>query len=135
MKKTLSRNLQGAFTSASSTTTYTSLWQPINSFEKYMIQVVWTGTPTANVSLVVSADPIPSLETFATAAAVAPTNYDTVSGSVTAATSVTISPSGSYIITYEVVASSANWVAVRWVNASSTATISAINFVGKGSLV
>lgn len=126
MRKYLQRNLIAAPIAVSSTTTYTSQWQVMDSFQSYGIQVVWTGTPTASVSLEVSMDPIPSLETFATASAEAPTNSDTVAGS-------TVAASGINIITYDNIETSANWVRVKWINASGTGTITSVNLVAKGS--
>lgn len=128
MKKYLQRSLKGSLGAVSSTTTYRSLYQPIDSFEKYMIQIVWTGTPTATVTLQVSADPILPLESYSTLDAAAPVNVDTVSSSSSSTVGVNI-------LTYEVLGSSGNWIGVKWVNASGTGTITAINFVGKGSLV
>ena len=128
MKKYLQRDLKGSLGAVSSTTTYKSEWQVIDSFERYMVQIVWTGSPVATVSLLVSADPIPSLETFASAAVIAPVNSDSVSSSST-------STSGKNIITYDVTATAGNWIALQWVNASGSGVIKSINFVGKGSLV
>ncbi len=133
MKKILFRDLKGDISTISGSATFLSLWQPLDAFEKYMIQVVYTGSPVASVSLVVSADKVLPLWDYASTAAAAPINYDTVSSSVISTASVSLSPSGSYIITYEVVASAASWVAVRIVNASGSGVVSAINFVGKGS--
>lgn len=128
MKKYLQRSIKGTLGAVSGTTTYTSLWQPIDSFEKYMIQIAWTGTPVADVSLLVSADPIPSLESFGSIAVIAPVVTDEVKDSETSTTGINV-------LTYENMATSGNWVALRWVNASGTGTITSVNFVGKGSLV
>lgn len=128
MKKYLQRNLKGSLSTVTGTNTYRSLWQTIDSFEKYMIQIAYTGAPSGTVTLSVSADPIPSLETFPNQDAVAPVNFDTVTNSST-------STDGKNIITYEVLATAGNWISVQWANTSGTGTITSINFVGKGSLV
>jgi DMSO/TMAO reductase YedYZ molybdopterin-dependent catalytic subunit len=128
MKKYLQRSIQGSLGAVSSTNTYVSSWQFVDSFERCMIQVVWTGTPVANVSVLISADPIPSIENYSSAAAAAPVNYDI-------ATSTTTSTSGKTILTYEITGTAANWIALQWVNVSGTGTIQSVNFVGKGSLV
>ncbi len=133
MRKTLQRSLLGSLGAVSGTTTYTSLWQTIDSFEHYMIQATWSGTPSAQVSLVCSADPIQT--GYTPLSSFAPTNFDYVANSQLSTTSVVVGPSGSYIVTYDVVVSGANWVAFQWVNASSTGTILSVNFVGKGSQV
>lgn len=126
MKKYLQRNLKGSLGAVSSTTTYISPYQRIDMFEKYMIQIAWTGTPTASVTLLVSADPVPS--TAVDPNTYAPTVTDTVANSST-------STAGISVITFEITATSGNFVALKWVNASGTGTITSINFVGKGSLV
>jgi hypothetical protein len=133
MRKYLQRSLLGSLGAVSGTTTYKSLWQPIPSFNSFLIQVIFTGTPVANISLVQSADQFEP--GYVDIASYAPVNYDYISGSTVAASSVVLSPSGSYIVTYEVVACDANSIAVQWVNASSTGTITAINFVAKGKQV
>lgn len=125
MKKYLQRSIKGTLGAVSSTTTYTTPWQTMDAFERCMIQIVWTGTPTANVSVLVSADPINNLESYTTAPA--PVNFDIATGT-------TIATTGKTIITYEVTGTGANWIALQWVNASGTGTITAVNFVGKGSL-
>lgn len=127
MKKYLQRSIKGSLGAVSGTNTYTSVFQPIDSFEKYMIQIAWTGTPTANITLLVSADPVPSLQTIDLATYV-PTVTDTVLNSTQAT-------AGINVVTYEITATSGNWVALKWVNASGTGTITSVNFVGKGSLV
>lgn len=133
MKKSLSRNLIGTLSSVSGAAIYQSLWQPIDDLNHYMIQVVWSGTPVADVSLVISADPIEF--GYVPLATLAPTNYDFKSGTTIATSGVVLSPSGSYMITYEVTTSDENWVSVYWSNASSSGTITSINFSGKGSQV
>lgn len=133
MRKVLSSSLLGSLGAVSGTTTYRSNWQPIDSFEHYMVQIVWTGTPVATVSLVVSADPI--LNRNKPVETQVPTNFDYVSGSQVSTGSVVVGPSGSYIVTYDVLTSSGNWIAVNWVNASGSGILTSINFVGKGSQV
>lgn len=128
MKKYLQRSILGSLGAVSGTNTYTTPWQFMDSFERCMIQVVWTGTPTANVSVLISADPIKKIETYQPLESAAPTNFDVATGTTTTTT-------GKTILTYEVTGTSANWIALQWVNASGTGTITAINFVGKGSLV
>lgn len=130
MRKYLQRNIKGSLGAVSSTTTYTSAWQTMDYFQTYGIQVVWTGTPTATVSILVSMDPVPPLGTYTGVAGgpstPQPVNYDTATGSA-------ITTVGSNIITYDNVQTAANWVAVQWVNASGTGTITSINLVAKGS--
>jgi len=133
MRKVLSSNLLGSLGAVTGSNTYLSNWQPIDSFEHYMVQIVFTGTPTATVALVVSADPVPGHLTPPSENA--PVNYDFVSNSQLSTASVSIGPSGNYIVTYDVLTSSGNWIAVRWANASGSGTITSINFVGKGSQV
>lgn len=128
MKKYLQRSLKGTLGAVSGTTTYTTPWQFMDMFERCMIQIVWTGTPVANVSVLISADPIASIETYEPLASAAPTNFDIASGTTTAT-------AGKTILTYEITGTSANWISLQWVNASGTGTIQSINFVGKGSLV
>ncbi len=136
MKKYLQRSLLQAPIAVSGANTYKSLWQPIDMFNQYMIQVVWTGTPSAILSVIVSADPVPSLETYNPLTSAAPRYYDNITNSITQVSAIPLSASGDYIVTYEIYTSSANWAAVQWVNAGgSTATITAINFIGKGALV
>lgn len=133
MKKSLSRNLIGSLGAVSGATTYQSLWQPVDDLNHYMIQVVWTGTPTATVALMTSADPIEF--GYVPLSALAPTNYDYKSGTTVSTTGVTLSPSGKYMITYEIVTSTGNWISVQWTNTSGSGTISSINFAGTGSQV
>lgn len=127
MKKHLQRNLITAPVAVTGTNTYATAWQRVDSFDKYMIQVIWSGTPTATVSIKVSADPVPGIGA-GEAAATAPTNYDFVASS-------SLTTTGKNIITYEVTVTSANWIGVQWVNSSGTGTITAVNFVGKGAQV
>ncbi len=130
MRRVLSRSLLGSLGAVSGATVYKSLWQPIDSFEQYMIQLTFTGSPTANISLLISADPV--THNFVPIDNNQPVNYDYASGSTLAASSVSVGPSGSLIVTYEVTTSSANWVAVEWNNASGSGVVTSINFVGKG---
>lgn len=95
----------------------------MDAFDSYMIQIAWTGTPVANVSLLISADHIDDI-----IAGQQPVVSDIVASS-------TISTSGKSVITYEVVKTSANWVAVQWANSSGSGTISSINLVAKGAMV
>ncbi len=133
MRKVLSHSLLGSLGAVSGSTIYRSTWQPIDSFDHYMVQVVWTGTPTAQVSLLVSADPVSS--GYVAQDVAAPKNYDIQQSSTVNTTTVPLSPSGQYIITYDVTVTSGNWAAVQWVNGSGSGTITAINFVGKGAQV
>lgn len=130
MRKYLQRNIKGSLGAVSSTTTYTSAWQTMDYFQTYGIQIAWTGTPVATVSLLVSMDPVPPLGTFTGVAGgpstPQPVNIDVVTGSA-------ISTSGIPIITYDNLQTAANWIAVQWVNASGTGTINSINLVAKGS--
>lgn len=128
MRKVIQRNLAPAPISVSSTNVYTSLWQPMDSFQSYMIQVVWSGTPSATLAVLVSSDPIPQLETFEPLSSAAPHNYDVSSGS-------TANAAGRNIVTYDCIQTAANWVAVQWTNVSGTGTITSINFVAKGSQI
>lgn len=128
MRKSLQRSIKGTLGAVSGTTVYTSAWQPIDSFQSYMIQIVWTGTPTATVVLLVSADPVPALETFRPITVAAPTNYDVAANSST-------TTAGKTILTYDCIATAANWVGVQWTNASGTGTIQSVNLVAKGSQV
>jgi|SRR6516164_4857089 hypothetical protein len=128
MKKWLQRSIQGSLGAVTGTNTYITPWQFMDSFERCMIQIVWTGTPVANVSVLISADPINSPESYASIAAAAPVNFDI-------AANTTTSTSGKTILTYEITGTAANWIALQWANTSGTGTITSINFVGKGSLV
>ena len=128
MRKSLQKSMLGSLGAVSSTTTYTTAAVPMDAFNGYMIQIVWSGTPTATITLEVSADPIPDLNYgfSGTAALPQPTNYDTVASS-------SASTTGILIKTYDVTATAGNWVRLKWVNASGTGTITSINFAGKGS--
>lgn len=133
MRKGLSKSMLGSLGAVSSTTTYSTIFQPVDSFNSYMIQIVWSGSPTATVYLDISADPVPSLAYDAVLDSFPqPTNFDR-----TLLTGV--STSGVSIITFDISGSDngsgANWVRLSWVNASGTGTITSINFVGKGAMV
>ena len=126
MKKSLQRDIKGSLGAVTGANAYTSLWTPIDSFQSYMIQIVWTGTPTASITLLTSADPIPPLETYSSLAAAAPVIYDVVANS-------SKSTSGINIVTYDNIQTAANWVALQWTNASGSGTITSVRLVGKGS--
>lgn len=134
MRKHLSRSLLGSLGAVVGPSLHKSLWQPIDSFESYIVQVVFTGSPVGNMSLLVSADPV-DLGNGENIPTIAPVNYDKVSNSQIAMASVTTGPSGSFIVTYEVVKSSGNWIAVYFELGSGSGVITSINFVGKGSMV
>lgn len=128
MKKYIQRNLAPTSIAVSGTNTYTSLWQTVDSFNTYGIQINWSGTPAAVVNILTSMDPIPDLFTFEPMSSAAPQHYDVSTGS-------SISTSGINVITYDNVSTAANWIAVQWVNSSGTGTITSINLVAKGAQV
>ena len=133
MRKILTNSLLGELGIVEDANVYISPWQKIDSFNSYSIQVTFTGTPVANVSLVVSDDPIGNRNVDWKIQS--PTNYDYVSGSTIDSSTVPLGPSGKYIITYEILKTSGTWVALYWNNSSGDGVITSINFVGKGSQV
>lgn len=126
MRKLLTTSILGTLGAVSSTTTYTTNFIPVDSFNGYMIQIVWTGSPVATISLLESADLVPSAWYDAVLDTVPqPTHSDTVVGSAKSTTGINI-------LTYNVNPTNATWVALKWVNASSSGTITSIQLVAKG---
>lgn len=111
--------------------TYTTPFVPIESFDSYGVQIAFTGSPVANVSLEFSFDPVPYNQKQAPYdPALQPTVFDTVPSTTIATASVT-----NGVITYDVIHSSASWVRVKWVNASGSGSITSIQSTYKGAQV
>lgn len=126
MRHAINRSLLGSLGAVSGTTTYTTIFTPIHSFNSYMIQIAYTGTPTATVTLEVSADTTGNSWYDSTSGTMPqPVVFDTVANSSKSTASVNV-------LTYDTTASAGNWVRLKWVNASGTGTITSINFVAKG---
>jgi hypothetical protein len=125
MKRHLQKTLlQG--TAVSGTNVYTTEFIPIASLETYAFQVVYTGTPTATVTIEQSFDLWQPNYLSPGVTPAQPTSFVTVVGSSAAPSA------GNYL--FEVTSkSNANWVRLKWTNASGTGTITRVNFVAKGS--
>lgn len=130
MRKLLTKPLIGSFSATagavSGTNVYTTQFQPIDSFESYGIQIVWTGTPVATVTIEISMDPVPQLGYSAGNSLPQPVNFDTASSS-------SVNTSGSTIITYDNIRTNATWIRLKWTNTSGSGTVTSINLVAKGS--
>ena len=121
LQKTLLQN-----TAVSGTNVYTTEFIPIASLETYAFQVVYTGTPTATVTIEQSFDLWQPNYKSPGVTPVQPTNFVTVTGSSAA-------PSAGNYLFETTTRSNANWVRLKWTNASGTGTITQVNFVAKGS--
>jgi len=132
MRKLLQRTMLDTFSAPSGVVTgvavYTTQFQPIDSFESCMIQLAWTGSPTATVSLEISADAVPPLGYSSGSSLPQPVVFDTLSGSAQSTT-------GTNVITYEVLHTDAQWIRVKWTNASGAGVVTSIRLVAKGSMV
>lgn len=126
MRKKLQKDLSSSITAVSSTTVYTTPFIPIDSLESYGFQIAYSGSPVATVSLEISMDPVPQNNASPGVTPPQPTNYDTAAGS-------SVSTSGINIITYDNIRTNANWVRLKWTNASSTGTVTSIQLSAKGS--
>lgn len=113
----------------SSTTAYTSSWFPMDTFSSVGAQIVFTGTMTGTLIAEFSYDVVPSLE-----AITAPTNSNTASIQVNSATAASIAISGAATVSFEVGvagARSANWIRIKYTNATNSGTIVSATIVGK----
>lgn len=131
----LQKNLLPSFESSGATdgvvagtNVYTTQFNPIDSFLSYMIQIAYTGLPVAVVTLEFSADPVPPLGFSLPNSLPQPTVFDVVPGTAQSTT-------GTQVISYDVVHTDANWVRLKWTNASSTGVVTSINLVAKGSMI
>jgi len=112
----------------SGTSVYTSQFQPIESFTSYMIQLAWTGSPDATVTLEFSADPVPPLGYSVPQSLPQPLIYDVVPNT-------TQSTVGINVISYDVVHTCANWVRVKWTNISGSGVVISMRAAVKGSQI
>lgn len=132
MRKLLSKSLLENFSATagavSGSNVYTTEFIPINSFESYGIQIAWTDTPVAIVSIEMSLDPVPPLGYSSGNSMPQPVVFDTAASS-------SASTVGTSIITYDNIRTNANWIRLKWTNSSDTGTVTSIQLVAKGSMV
>lgn len=111
--------------------TYTTPFIPIESFDSFGMQIAFTGSPVATVTLEFSFDPVPYNPGQAPYdTPLQPVVFDTIPGTSVATASVS-----NGVISYDVLHSSASWVRVKWVNASGTGSITSIQSTYKGAQV
>jgi len=117
----------------SSTTVYTSTWFPMDTFVAVGAQIVFSGTNTGTLIAEFSYDVVPSLE-----ATQSPTNFNTASISVNSAITASIAINAATATTYSLEvgngnggAISANWIRLKYTNATLTGTIVSATIVGK----
>ncbi len=129
MRRNLQRTMLDTFTApagvVAGTNVYTTQFQPIDTHISGMIQLAWTGTPVATVTLEISADPVPALGYSSGNKLPQPIVFDTLSGS-------SQSTSGTNVLTYEILHTDANWIRVKWTNVSGSGVVTSINLVAKG---
>jgi hypothetical protein len=123
-------------TAVSGTTVYTTSWFPMDTFVAVGAQVVFSGTNTGTLIAEVSYDVVPALE----GAVNTPVNFNTVSVSVNSAiaASIAINAASATTVSLELGsgnggAMSANWVRLKYTNATLTGTIVSATIVGKNA--
>ena len=109
-------------TAVSGTGVYVSDAIPIASFNVYAFQVIFTGSPTATVSVEQSCAPYTPDYLSPGVPHPQPTSWTTVNTSSAAP--------ANYL--FQVSSSAVNWVRFKWTNTSGTGTITAVYFVAKG---
>ena len=121
----------------SSTTVYTSTWFPMDTFVAVGAQIVFSGTNTGTLIAEFSYDVVPALESQAT---IAPTNFNTASISVNSAIAASIAINAATATTYSFEvgsgnggAMSANWIRIKYTNATLTGTIVSATIAGKNA--
>lgn len=120
-------------TAVSGTTVYTSSWFPMESYVAVGGQITFTGTMTGTLIVEVSYDAPASLE-----AVQSPTNFNTVSISVNSAVTSSIAVGAAGTFSWELGsgnggAMTANWVRMKYTNATNSGTITIGNIVGKAA--
>jgi len=122
-------------TAVSGTTVYTSSWFPMGTYVAVGGQITFTGTMTGTLTIEVSYDPPVSMESSATPS---PTNFNAVSISVNSAIVASIAIGAAGTFSWELGsgnggAMSANWVRMKYTNATLSGTIVVGNIVGKAA--
>lgn len=122
-------------TAVSGTIVYTSSWFPMDTFVAVGAQIVFSGTNTGTLIAEFSYDVVPSLES-----AQSPVNFNTASISVNSAIvpSIAINAASATTYSFEVGsgnggAMSANWIRIKYTNATLTGTIVSATIVGKNA--
>jgi hypothetical protein len=115
-----------ASTAISSTTTYTSSWMAIESFNDVGFQAIFTSTATGTLTVETSHDAPLSVEGSVNT----PTNFVTASFYRNYAVVANVAITAGLIVAGELPEITANWVRVKYINSLNSGTIT-VNMTAK----